>query len=648
VTAPDQAAGSFHLGLDFFENITVAHEEGGQLYVETHGTGIADRVPLGPGTEPHLAFSLLGSYIAYAATASGAEGSRRIFLRSGIGSRWSLPQQVSSGEGDDRRPYLKVMEDGVPVTVWENWPLEGPGRIWFRRGTRPPVAVGRGDHPALVLDRWGRAHVFFLRDDDIFYSKESSTQPGLFAHAANVTQTPFILESAPTVAIHEKGRIFLCFERQGTLFLANDRTGDFSSPVVVAEGDAGRPALALSPNGAVGIAFEKAGDIYTTLGATFFLPPAEPAFLTSEPESLPSIAVDSFANVFVGFQRGGALYYATNAGVPQADFEADPLVGEAPLTVSFHDRSTGGVTGWSWDFGDASSSSERNPIHVFKTSGELTVRLRVSGPGGESPLAHEESILVLDPRNEMRIAGVDAFPGQQNVYVPVLAKHDKAAQGFTIAATYDPTAIAVRSVAFEDSNIVGLSPELFAVNISEDPLDPYITAGVLFDVTDPFDGRVFPPGINQRIANIVIDVSSLSMPGSTTRIQLKNQVGTPPLNNIFTVDGFTLLPTLGEGGTVSIRHLRFPPPRFFLRGDTDGNEVVNLTDAVLILGYLFTGTARPDCADAADVTDDGALDVSDALFTLSFLFKAGSFPHPPYPDMGLDPTGDRLEECLLR
>jgi len=248
----------------------------------------------------------------------------------------------------------------------------------------------------------------------------------------------------------------------------------------------------------------------------------------------------------------------------------------------------------------------------------------------------------------MRLGAVSAFPGQTGVFVPVLATNGVPLQGFTLAATYDPRVLRVDSVETSDSNIAHLRPELVAVNISEDPVDPYVTLGLLVDFSEPFDGRVIEPGVNRRLANIIIDVSPRASPGTSTRILLADQVGKPPLNNIFTVAGQTLFPVLAPGGEVVVRQLRFPPPRFFLRGDADTSGAIDLTDAISILGFLFAGDSTVACDDAADVTDDGVLDLSDAIYLLDFLFQAGSYPLPPYPDWGMDPTPDGLDECLLR
>ncbi len=70
---------------------------------------------------------------------------------------------------------------------------------------------------------------------------------------------------------------------------------------------------------------------------------------------------------------------------PVAAFSADPLTGEAPLTVRFANQSTGDITAFAWDFGDSLGfSADPNPSYTFANPGTFTVSLTVSGPGGTS------------------------------------------------------------------------------------------------------------------------------------------------------------------------------------------------------------------------------------------------------------------------
>jgi hypothetical protein len=84
-----------------------------------------------------------------------------------------------------------------------------------------------------------------------------------------------------------------------------------------------------------------------------------------------------------------------------------------------------------------------------------------------------------------------------------------------------------------------------------------------------------------------------------------------------------------------------PVGPIFRRGDHDGSGLVDITDPLNLLSFLFLGTTPPICEDASDGDNSGALDISDALNVLGFLFL-GSFPlndTPPGPtNCGPDPV----------
>ena len=80
----------------------------------------------------------------------------------------------------------------------------------------------------------------------------------------------------------------------------------------------------------------------------------------------------------------------------------------------------------------------------------------------------------------------------------------------------------------------------------------------------------------------------------------------------------------------------------FRRGDVDLNGLLDISDAISTLAYLFLGNAPPRCEDAADTNDDGAIDIADPISLLGHLFLGGHEPSPPFPDPGADPTEDAL------
>jgi hypothetical protein len=80
----------------------------------------------------------------------------------------------------------------------------------------------------------------------------------------------------------------------------------------------------------------------------------------------------------------------------------------------------------------------------------------------------------------------------------------------------------------------------------------------------------------------------------------------------------------------------------FVRGDANGDGVVEIADAIKMLQELFGQTER-NCADASDANDDGTNDIADVIFTLTYLFSNGAVPPAPgASEAGVDPTPDDL------
>ena len=76
--------------------------------------------------------------------------------------------------------------------------------------------------------------------------------------------------------------------------------------------------------------------------------------------------------------------------LPVTSFQANPVEGCAPLCVQFRDLSTvggGGISQWSWNFGNGDSSHARNPIFCYPDTGNFSVSLTtVSDSGCSSTL----------------------------------------------------------------------------------------------------------------------------------------------------------------------------------------------------------------------------------------------------------------------
>lgn len=61
----------------------------------------------------------------------------------------------------------------------------------------------------------------------------------------------------------------------------------------------------------------------------------------------------------------------------KADFNGTPRIGCNSLSVQFSDLSKGSSTSWYWDFGDGEYSTEKEPLHTYKSPGIYSVHLTV-------------------------------------------------------------------------------------------------------------------------------------------------------------------------------------------------------------------------------------------------------------------------------
>ena len=83
------------------------------------------------------------------------------------------------------------------------------------------------------------------------------------------------------------------------------------------------------------------------------------------------------------------------------------------------------------------------------------------------------------------------------------------------------------------------------------------------------------------------------------------------------------------------------PPPMFIRGDANGDTLVDVSDGVKCLLHIFGGVPS-DCEDAVDANNDEQLNGTDAVYLLNYLFANGPTIPAPFPAAGADPSGSAL------
>jgi len=81
----------------------------------------------------------------------------------------------------------------------------------------------------------------------------------------------------------------------------------------------------------------------------------------------------------------------------------------------------------------------------------------------------------------------------------------------------------------------------------------------------------------------------------------------------------------------------------FIRGELAGDGSINIVDVTILLQALFgSGQTPSTCVDAADTNDDGIVDIADAIALLGYLFEGAAALPAPAGSCGSDDSIDNL------
>jgi hypothetical protein len=75
----------------------------------------------------------------------------------------------------------------------------------------------------------------------------------------------------------------------------------------------------------------------------------------------------------------------------------------------------------------------------------------------------------------------------------------------------------------------------------------------------------------------------------------------------------------------------------YLCGDADSDNLVNISDAVYVIAYIFAGGPAPWPLPAGDTNCDGTVNITDAVYLTNYIFSGGPAP--------CDPDGDGIPDC---
>jgi PGF-CTERM protein len=174
---------------------------------------------------------------------------------------------------------------------------------------------------------------------------------------------------------------------------------------------------------------------------------------------------------------------------PVAAFIADPMSGQAPLTVEFTDTSTGSPAAWNWSFGDGGTSTEQNPEYTYADPGTYTVNLTVNNTAGADSEEKADFIAVTSAQDgevDLEVVSIEPnggylFANEPNIITATIINNEAGAAGtFTVSFSVNETvynetvdglaAGATTDVTITDSTIFGFGDAVEIVVVA-DPED---------------------------------------------------------------------------------------------------------------------------------------------------------------------------------
>lgn len=159
-----------------------------------------------------------------------------------------------------------------------------------------------------------------------------------------------------------------------------------------------------------------------------------------------------------------------------------------------------------------------------------------------------------------------------------------------------------------------------------------------------FPIATIPAGLQQEITVVTFDCLPTATPGAEIGVDFSDQLGDPQILLVASVLGLDQFLTPISGLVTVFEEPPPPPGPSFIRGDANGDGTLDISDPVRIGVFVARGVNELACLAAGDVDDDGLIQLSDVVNLLTYLFSEGIEPSAPYPDCGGDPTSDL--ECL--
>ncbi len=242
---------------------------------------------------------------------------------------------------------------------------------------------------------------------------------------------------------------------------------------------------------------------------------------------------------------------------------------------------------------------------------------------------------------------VEAEPGEPVILNVALENSPDPVTGFSLGVTHDAELLTIASIdlapdlqmvldACTDSNFIAIRET-----------GNGFTAAMLLRTNLCANGQL-DPGQTHSLLDVTYNTGADGV--GVAAVSITSDLGSPQVPVLFDLSGVAQAATSDENTTANISLGGGAP---FIRGDGDQNGSLGIPDAILILGFLFSGglpggkPTEDNClivynfdgsVDAGGVETVDEIELNDGVGILLFLFRGGSLPAPPYPACGVGPN----------
>jgi PKD repeat protein len=206
---------------------------------------------------------------------------------------------------------------------------------------------------------------------------------------------------------------------------------------------------------------------------------------------------------------------ATNPPPPVAAFSGSPTNGQAALTVTFTDTSTGNITNRFWDFGDGGTTNTiaTSVDHTYNLAGTFTVSLTVSGLGGTDAANRPDYIVVeadTTPPN-LQIDQPTDYETTSNANIAVSGTASDAS-GIS-SVTVNGAAATLVSTNWSKSITLSSGTNTITVIATDNSVDLNTATQVVHAVLSPTTPTNHPPQITAALSvtNALLEVGAVAV-----------------------------------------------------------------------------------------------------------------------------------------